>query len=332
MGARSLSLSLVLSMALATSASTAHAQDAAHQAAARALFEEGLALVKSGELALACAKFKESQALDPAPGTLLQLAGCYEKTGRTASAWATFQVAAARAEVEGRQDWAQLARRRAASLEPHLSRLAIRVASAREGEGLVVRRDGTPIGVAEWNTALPVDPGAHAIEASAPGRITWKTSIDVGGDAARASVDVPELAPEPTVPPPSPAVKPAETPARDASSTPAAAPWSAQHWAGVALAGAGILGLGIGSYYGLRAISKNDDAVSHCPTSETCDRDGLSLTDTASHSATTSTVAFVAGGALLAVGGVVFFTAPRARAKAALGPRAGTLVIEGTFR
>jgi serine/threonine-protein kinase len=321
-----IALAFALLFALAGGVSPAHAQEAAQQAAARALFEEGLALVKSGDLELACTKFKASQALDNAPGTLLQLAGCYEKTGRTASAWATFQNAAARAEVEGRQDWAQLARRRAASLEPQLSRLAIRVAAGRENEGLVVRRDSTTIGVAEWNTPIPVDPGAHTVEASAPGKVAWKTTVSVAAEGASASIDVPVLASEsvPAGPPPS---APATEPRPRESTT----SWSGQHWVGVALVSAGVVGLGLGSFYGLRAFSKNDDAISHCPTPQTCDRDGLALTDSASSAATTSTVAFIAGGVLAAAGTVVFLSAPKTRAKAAVSAHSASVVVEGTL-
>ena len=56
-------------------------------AAAEWLFREGRALMKKGDFAPACAKLAESQRLDPAVGTLMNLAECEERIGRTASAW-----------------------------------------------------------------------------------------------------------------------------------------------------------------------------------------------------------------------------------------------------
>src|SRR5690349_13325346 len=65
----------------------------ADKAAAEALFNQGVELVASGQLAEGCSKLEASQALDPALGTTLRLADCYDRTGKTASAWALFKEA-----------------------------------------------------------------------------------------------------------------------------------------------------------------------------------------------------------------------------------------------
>src|SRR5882757_7808503 len=46
---------------------------------AEALFDEGRRLMTAGDFTAACPKFASSQALDPAIGTALNLANCYEK-------------------------------------------------------------------------------------------------------------------------------------------------------------------------------------------------------------------------------------------------------------
>src|SRR6478672_5858918 len=110
--------------ALATLAAIA-ASPAAHAqtrdpAAAEAFFAEGRTLLKQGRYAEACSKFEASQKLDPGNGTLMNLADCYEKSGRVASAWLSFREAAAAAASASQVARASHARARAASLEPRL--------------------------------------------------------------------------------------------------------------------------------------------------------------------------------------------------------------------
>ncbi len=60
--------------------------------------------------------------------------------------------------------------------------------------GLEIRRDGVAVLQAELDSALPVDPGSHTLEASAPGKQPWSTTVQIGADAPNVVVDVPELA------------------------------------------------------------------------------------------------------------------------------------------
>src|SRR5438132_715593 len=140
------SLSLLVLAAVLALAPRARAETASNQAAAEALFNDGRRLVGEGKFAEACPKFAESQRLDPAPGTLLNLGGCYEKNGQTASAWATFKLAASIAKQRGRADFESVAREHIAKLEPRLSTLTITV-TARP-DGLAVKRDGADVGAA----------------------------------------------------------------------------------------------------------------------------------------------------------------------------------------
>lgn len=125
--------------------------------AAEALFEEGRSLVAAGKVAEACPKFADSQRLDPAPGTLLNLASCWEKLGRTASAWVTYREAASAANALGRSDYVATAQRHADSLAPKLARITVNVPQAIDG--LELRRDGAIVSSIQWGQAVPVDPG-----------------------------------------------------------------------------------------------------------------------------------------------------------------------------
>ena len=67
--------------------------------AADASLRKGRALMRAGRFHEACDAFEESQRLDPSPSTLLNLASCYEKTDRPATAWVTYREGASAASV-----------------------------------------------------------------------------------------------------------------------------------------------------------------------------------------------------------------------------------------
>jgi hypothetical protein len=304
---------VALALLLALSPAVTRAQGASTQAAAEELFERGRKLMEQGNYAEACPKLAASAKLDPGAGTLLNLAACYEKNGQTASAWVTYRDAEATASAKGRADWANKARTKARALEPKLARLTIVVAAP--ARGLVIERDGVPVSEGELGTALPIDPGSHAIQATAPGHQPWSTTIEVTPERS-STVNVPELAPTP--PPPAstpPATASPPTPPPQAGP----APGAGQRIAGVAVAGAGLVGVALGAVFGLDAKSTHDEALDeHCRTETICTAEGATLVDDAQTSATVSTIAFGLGAAALAAGAVLYFTAPSGADKAAV--------------
>ncbi|HEY3593994.1 MAG TPA: hypothetical protein VGL13_08970, partial [Polyangiaceae bacterium] len=168
---------------------TAAAQGRSDPAAARALFTEARQLAGEKKFDQACPKFEESQRLDPGIGTLFNLADCWDRIGRTASAWARFLDVAAAARGAGQAERERVARDRASKLEPKLSRLTLQVQSPASGER--VSKDGVDIGAAEWGTPVPSDPGDHVIEATAPGKKAWKTTTALATGGAKVVVTVP---------------------------------------------------------------------------------------------------------------------------------------------
>jgi hypothetical protein len=313
---RTLSFAVMLSCgALATS--PAHAQDASNKAAAEALFRDGRALFDQGKYPEACAKFAESERLDPAPGTLLNLGGCYEKNGQTASAWATFKEAMSASHLKGRSDWEDLARTRAAALEPKLSRLTIAVAS--KADGLTVTRDGSSVGTAEWGTPIPVDPGSHAIDAQAPHRKPFHQSVDVPSGGASITVTVAEL-------------EPADEGGGGTPVPETHASGSTQRTIGLVVGGLGIVGLGIGTAFGFSAMSKENDATQHhCDATNHCDETGVQEGKDAQSAATASTIAFAVGGVAVAGGLLLYFTAPKDSSAPTVGLRASAMPGGASF-
>jgi serine/threonine-protein kinase len=88
--------------------------------------------------------------------------------------------------------------------------------------------------------------------------------------------------------------------------------------------GLGVVGLGLGAYYGLRARSDLDasNADGHCHGNH-CDPFGVQARSDAQTHANYATIAMAAGGVALATGAVLWLTAPRARASIAIVPSFG---------
>jgi hypothetical protein len=313
----------------------ARAQDT--EATATALFDSGRKLMAQHQYADACPKLAQSERLAPSGGTLINLAECYEHTGKTASAWAAWNDAAARANAAGKGSAEKNALARAAALEPTLAKLTITVAPDSNVSGLQVKRDGVPVGPGEFGSALPVDPGSHLVEASAPKKKDWSAKVDVAPKQSSAHVTV-ELADDveaiqPAAPPSNPETSAAPTPASTPPETPPAGsgPWKT---VAVVVAGAGVVGVALGAVFGLGAKSDNDQALQNCRTSTLCSDKGLSLTQSAKSAATASDIAFGVGAAAIAAGVVIWITAPRAsaatgiRAVPVIGPQYGGLAVD----
>ncbi len=169
---------------------------AADRSQAEALFSEGRRKLRDGALDEACAQLRQSQALDPAVGTLLNLAECEERRGHLAMAWSTWLAAAAEATALGQADRGALARSRAMALTARLGTLTVAVPEAAALEGLQVQRDGLELDRALWGTEIPVDPGEHVLSARAPGHREWRATLNTSAGLS-VSVQVPPLEREP---------------------------------------------------------------------------------------------------------------------------------------
>jgi hypothetical protein len=301
------------------------------KAVAERLYNDGIALMRHKDYANACPKFAESLRVESGIGTMLHLADCYEKAGRLASAWAQFREAAEIAEKD-RDGRASVARERANALEPKLSTLTIVVPPPSSADGLEITRDGSVVGRGQWGTPIPLDAGAHTIGAAAPHHVAWSTRIDLAAEHATQTVSVPALAAEPppdATAPPVPVVPGNPPPSRDGEPAPALPPppptsgFSTRQILGLSLGGAGIIGLGLGTYFGLHAKSLDDDSnTGGCMPNDHCTQAGGDLRSSARDSAMGANVSYALGLAALAGGAVIYFTAPKEGASEG-GPRVG---------
>lgn len=269
------------------------------KALAEALFQDGRKLIDAGQIADACPKFAESQRLDPSAGTLLNLAICHEKEGRTASAWAELKEAASMSESAGKADRAEFARKRAAELEAKLSRLVLEVAAP--APGMVIRLNGKDLSVAAAaGTGMPVDPGKHTVEATAPGKKPWSQSVLIEPGQSTKRVEIPALEDPPRAPPP-PKENKNPGPKEKVTAPPPDGGGASLRTLGFVAGGVGLVGLGVGSVFGVMTLSRAGDVDEGCQQNG-CSADEVALNDKAYTSATISTIAFGAGLAFLGAG------------------------------
>jgi hypothetical protein len=111
-----------------------------------------------------------------------------------------------------------------------------------------------------------------------------------------------------------------------------------QRGIGLGLGGLGVAGIAFGAFAGIEAMSTYADAKNACGgTVPQCSAgsSAFGLHDRTVTWATASTIAFAAGGAVLAAGAVVFFSAPKDESGPSLGvtptAQGATVSLRGTF-
>ncbi len=284
------------------------------------LFTEGQRLLKEKSYADACAAFEQSQELDPAIGTQLNIGLCYEEWGHITQAYKAF-VEAARLANAANDDRGPKAAKRAADLKAKLATLTLTLNDDADSQA-EIRLDGKVLKMRQLSNIV-LDPGAHTIVLKAPGAepSTKKFSLRAG-QHEEFFLEIPT----------------AEGPAAPA----APAPSHTRAIVGWTLAGLGVAALGGAGYYSYdarqdyrAAFKDNCDA-----TTNVCNAIGFQGTSEARRHANISS--FVAGGGLaIAVTGiVVLLTGKKSKAPTdgtawylapTFGANKGGLALRGRF-
>lgn len=255
---------------------------------ADALFTEGKQLMEQGKFVEACDKLAESDALDPAIGTLGLLATCHEQQGRIATAWREYTQTAARADAVA-DERGTFARERAKALEPELPKVLVRLAVA--DPNVAVFRNGVRLTSDELGTAMPMDPGTYEIVARWPDKPEFRATVTV---VAHKLVEV--EVPNPNVlqakpqeePKPREVIKPIVVNPAVLKSTPI----SGARVGAIVAGGVGLVGFGMATAFGISAASKNSASISihtSCTTQAACE-EGKDLRQQAISSATIANV------------------------------------------
>jgi hypothetical protein len=163
-------------------------------AAARELFREATVDADAGNFEVALEKFKRVAATKDTASVRFNIAKCEQGLGKLAEALFDFETAERAAQHEKKGDIAKLAKQHAASLRPRVPHLVL-VAPSPTPKDLTVSLDGNKLASASLGLPLPVDPGAHKVEAAAPGHVPFKREITLKErDEQRVAL---ELAAEP---------------------------------------------------------------------------------------------------------------------------------------
>jgi hypothetical protein len=297
----------------------------ATDAAAETLFRAGREAMERGDYVQACSRFEESHRLEPAGGTAFNLAACFEKLGRVASAWKTYREAAERlpaGDARGR-----ISEEQARALEGKLPKLTLR--SNEPAGAIEVELNGVALGAASLGLPLPVDPGEQRIVVRASGRNARALTVVVAQGESKEVVLSPgasvapgpaESAPQKTAPPPIP---------------PPVDNGSGQRTLGWAVGGLGAAGIAVSLVTGAMVLGKKSTVDSEC-TSESCSSEGADAASSGRTLSTVSTAAFVVGAVGVGVGAYLLLSAPDGAATARVGVRSRSaipeLVLEGTFQ
>ena len=286
-------------MVLALATTTRHAWAGPHETAGER-FEEGRALMKAGRPAEAIPKFLASLDAEKTTAALLNLADAYEKVGKTASAYKRFRELAASKEIDSAR--AEEAKRRADVLAAKLS--TIHLVTPPESQGLPVTIDGEAVSA---TGSIPIDPGHHSLRVERKGDSKIQLFEIAESDRDKA-IEVPSLPVVANIAPP-PLLPPSSPPPND-SLRPAS----------YVVGGVGVLGLVAGGVLGVVALGKASSLKDACATYPSCPSaqraDLESRDDSARTFGTASTIAFVAGGVILAGGVVLYLVAPASERRA----------------
>lgn len=211
--------SVVSALLMMTSAwpGTARAEGESRELAAEGRFVEGLRLMKAGNCSEALPRFRESQELSPASGTLLNIGYCEATVGHLARAWLAYRRALSLAESSGKTNHASLAKSEAEQLEAKLGWISLQLLDDRRWE---LSLDSEPLPDTAALSELPTDPGTHTLTGTVGGRALFQKVVNVAPgqhvtidvrDTSTAKSSPPEAPPREPLPPPSAPPHPPES-------------------------------------------------------------------------------------------------------------------------
>ncbi|MFO0569160.1 MAG: tetratricopeptide repeat protein [Polyangiaceae bacterium] len=283
------------------------------------LFKMARDASKRGDHATACRLFKESHALDPALGTLHNIARCEEEQGHLASAVQRYREVVAQAPAGSER--AEYATKRLAWLEPKVPTLRLRLASDDASLGASVSVDGRLLASAELSLASSLDPGKHVVEVRRKDGVarTYDVTLNEAEHRELEIAAVPHTEPAPNVEPrasptavavPPPAHQPTP-PDRDTR------PKGRDTTLGWVVLGAGAGALALSGVAALFVLDRKATVEKDCDANLVCkSQAGKDAADSGQTWSTIGTIAFVAGAVGVGAGTYLLVSAEPAKKSA----------------
>lgn len=184
---------------------------------------------------------------------------------------------------------------------------AVKDTAGNDLSAVKVTMDGEVLAERLQGVGLSMDPGEHTFTFEAPGQgvVTKKLIIAAGQKDRREQINFGAAT---------------TTTTTDVPVSPSSGGLGTQKKIALVTGGLGIVGVGLGTVFGLIAMGKKSDAQNECPNQCTTP-DGVSKWNDAATAGNVSTVAFIVGGVALAGAAVLWFTAPRGKTQVGLGPQ-----------
>jgi hypothetical protein len=317
-----LAASLYCQDLLAGSPSASEAAEAADK-----LFYDGKKLRAQRMYSEACLKFEESYKLRPSGGTILHLAVCHVDEERLILAWVELHEALRFAQRDKRKDREYAAQQVIDMLASRYPRLSLRPSvTAAMSADVRIRVDGVNIPREHWTAGIPLESGDHAIIASADGFSEKRIPIQMNMASVEAIVEISEAGPTPsrtstptsavssassasTPLPPAPIshAKPAMERALSRKIEPDMRPLPSSSTTslvgkavGLAVSGVGLVGIGIGAYFGSLAQEEANGNADLAHVGDSCARVSVGF--------------FIAGGFTSLTGVAILLSVPSSQA------------------
>jgi hypothetical protein len=269
--------------------------DAAAQgtsAVAEGLFNQGRTSFDAKNYEDACPKFRESDRLEPATGTKLNLALCEEARGNVATAWALFRTVIERlTPADPRYAIADEHRQALTARVPHV---VIRPKSTAPS-GTTGTLGDLELVSAMFGAPLPIDPGPRELVVHAPGHDDAKIPFTtVEGQTVAIDME-----------PGPPTASPSPLPSRRPDALDAAA--KRRTWAYVS-GGVGLAGVAVGTVFGVLTLTNRSQGHADCPNASACKQSGVDAYDRARTFRTVSDVGWAVAIAGIGAGAVLYLT------------------------
>jgi len=314
---------LAATVAISLLAPDTWAQDARELARARERFKEGAASQAAGDFARALEAYKDVALVKSSAQVRFNIASCEEKLGDYVRAVGSYRLALSEATRSNAKQLGEAVQRALGDLEPRIPMLLV-----SRGDGAAVAEvtlDGRPLANPSIGVEFQVNPGPHAVAATAADRQPFTVDITLADRdhqvvklvLKKRPAPPPPLAPIvaviheelPPEPPPPPRVN------------------RSLRTAGFVTGGVGVVGLVVsGVFFGMRqsAISTLNGECG--TTMMNCPASALGTRNSGASDATISTAMFVTGLALAATGGVLVYVSMRPKAPK---PAAGLMLTPG---